>query len=149
MPAEARRLARYSEGSLQRALELADPESVVVPRHALGAALRTPTAGQRCGWRQTVAAFVDEAGKEASARRGPAAIGGGVCGGVFSIFDESPTAARRPTTRKSPAIFEQAAAGPFDIAAARLDRCLDALDQIDRNANQATLIEAWLDPLAG
>ena len=32
--------------------------------------------------------------------------------------------------------------------AARLDRCLDALEQIDRNANQTTLIEAWLDALA-
>jgi primosomal protein N'' len=46
----------------------------------------------------------------------------------------------------------QAAAGPSSdgvaAAAARLDRCLEALEQIDRNANQATLIEAWLDSLA-
>ena len=32
-------------------------------------------------------------------------------------------------------------------SAARLDRCLDAAGQIDRNANQATLIECWLDDL--
>jgi hypothetical protein len=32
---------------------------------------------------------------------------------------------------------------------ARLERCLDADQQIDRNANQSTLIETWLDDLAG
>ena len=39
-------------------------------------------------------------------------------------------------------------AGGIPVTAARLDRCLDALEEIDRNANQATLIEAWLDALA-
>jgi hypothetical protein len=32
--------------------------------------------------------------------------------------------------------------------ALRLDRCLDAAAQIDRNANQSTLVECWLDDLA-
>ena len=47
-------------------------------------------------------------------------------------------------------VDEAARRGPGCVAAAaaRLDRCLDALEQIDRNANQATLIEAWLDALA-
>jgi hypothetical protein len=31
----------------------------------------------------------------------------------------------------------------------RLECCLDADLQIDRNANQATLVEAWLDRLSG
>ena len=30
---------------------------------------------------------------------------------------------------------------------ARLERCLEADQQIDRNANQSTLIESWLDGL--
>ena len=38
--------------------------------------------------------------------------------------------------------------GDAMTAAACLERCLEALGQIDRNANQATLIEAWLDDLA-
>ena len=38
--------------------------------------------------------------------------------------------------------------GDAIVAAACLERCLEALGQIDRNANQATLIEAWLDDLA-
>jgi hypothetical protein len=43
--------------------------------------------------------------------------------------------------------IERGAAYP-EAAALRLDRCLDAAAQIDRNANQATLIECWLDDLA-
>jgi len=34
------------------------------------------------------------------------------------------------------------------VTAARLDRCLSAAAEIDRNANQATLIECWADDLA-
>ena len=33
-------------------------------------------------------------------------------------------------------------------ALAVLDRCLEAEEQLNRNANQATLLESWLDDLA-
>jgi hypothetical protein len=39
--------------------------------------------------------------------------------------------------------------GNRERSAVQLDRCLDAAAQIDRNANQSTLIECWLDDLAG
>jgi hypothetical protein len=35
-----------------------------------------------------------------------------------------------------------------EATATRLERCLAAAAQIDRNANQSTLIECWLDDLA-
>jgi hypothetical protein len=35
-----------------------------------------------------------------------------------------------------------------EVALAVLDRCLEAEQQLDRNANQATLLECWLDDLA-
>jgi hypothetical protein len=39
--------------------------------------------------------------------------------------------------------------GPeFDNALFRLDRCLDTLGYVDRNANLATLIDWWTDELA-
>jgi hypothetical protein len=38
--------------------------------------------------------------------------------------------------------------GDAETSAACLDRCLEAAEQIDRNANQTTLIETWLDELA-
>jgi hypothetical protein len=34
-----------------------------------------------------------------------------------------------------------------EASAARIERSLEALGHIDRNANQATLLEAWLDDL--
>lgn len=38
--------------------------------------------------------------------------------------------------------------GEADYALAALDRCLDAEEQLGRNANQNTLMECWLDDLA-
>jgi hypothetical protein len=35
-----------------------------------------------------------------------------------------------------------------EVAAAALERCLDAVQQVDANANIATLVEAWIDDLA-
>ncbi len=64
---EARRLAQYSDGSLQHALELADPELWTF-RNALFERLAEPTL-QSVTLARSVAAFVDGAGKEASARR--------------------------------------------------------------------------------
>ncbi len=66
-PAEARRLARYSEGSLQRALELADPDLWSF-RNTLYERLSEANLDST-GLARTVAAFVEEAGKEPSARR--------------------------------------------------------------------------------
>ena len=66
--AEAARLARYSDGSLQRALELADPELWSFRNTLLDAIAEPPLRSVALA--QTVAAFVDGAGKEASARRG-------------------------------------------------------------------------------
>ena len=65
--AEARRLARYSEGSIQRALELADPDLWSF-RNAFYQKLSEAILDSS-GLARTVAAFVDEAGKEPSARR--------------------------------------------------------------------------------
>jgi hypothetical protein len=35
-----------------------------------------------------------------------------------------------------------------EAAAACLERCLDARAHVDANANQATVLECWLDDLA-
>ena len=65
--AEARRLARYSEGSLQRALELTDAELWSF-RKALLEQLSERLLPS-VSLAQTVAKFIEEAGKDASARR--------------------------------------------------------------------------------
>ena len=37
---------------------------------------------------------------------------------------------------------------PADATLAAIDRCLEAEEQLDRNANQSTLLESWIDDLA-
>jgi len=148
-PAEARRLARYSEGSLQRALELADPDLWSF-RNALYQKLSEGMLDST-GLARTVAAFVDEAGKEASARRARfrqivafaaefyRQLLHAQCG--VSVSEDS-------ELRRHVTVAIERGVGGRERSAARLDRCLDAAAQIDRNANQSTLIECWLDDLA-
>jgi DNA polymerase-3 subunit delta' len=148
-PAEARRLARYSEGSLQQALELADPELWSF-RNTLLDRLAEPVL-RSVQLAQTVAAFVDEAGKEASARRGRLRQ---VVGFAAEFYRQllhaqcgiSVSEDKELQSRVGQAIERGLSASGF--SAARLDRCLDAAAQIDRNTNQSTLIECWLDDLA-
>ena len=148
-PAEARRLARYSEGSLQRALELADPDLWSF-RNAFYQKLSEAILDSS-GLARTVAAFVDEAGKEPSARRARfrqivafaaefyRQLLHAQCGVSVSEDLELQKQVRGAIERGP---------GERERSAARLDRCLDAAAQIDRNANQSTLIECWLDDLA-
>lgn len=147
--AEARRLAQYSEGSLQRALELADPELWSF-RNTLLERLSEPMLAS-VELAKTVASFVDEAGKEAAARRARLRqvvafaaefyrqLMHAQCGTSLSEDTELRSHVSRAVER-----------GLVDteLSAVRLDRCLDAAAQIDRNANQSTLIESWLDDLA-
>ena len=158
--AEARRLAELGEGSVGRALELADPAFEAF-RNALVESLRRPVLDALL-LAQTVVAFVDAAGKEAPARRTrlrqavafateyyrrllhaqcgrpPAQA----AGGVQRTTDPQPAARFTHPTDASP---EPADA---EATATRLERCLAAAAQIDRNANQSTLIECWVDDLA-
>jgi len=148
-PTQARRLARYSEGSIQRAVELADPELWSF-RNALLERLAEPTLPS-LELSRTVTAFVEEAGKEAPARR--ARLRRVVAfaaefyrqllraqNGVSASDDiELQTFVRRSL---------QSGSSDSERSSFRLDRCLDATAQIDRNANQTTLIECWLDDLA-
>ena len=148
-PSEAQRLARYSEGSLQRALELADPDLWLF-RNTLYQRLSEATLDST-QLAKAVATFVDEAGKEASARRARfrqviafaaefyRQLLHAQCGVSVSEDVELQNHVGKAIER---------GVGDPESSAARLDRCLDAAAQVDRNANQSTLIECWLDDLA-
>lgn len=76
---------------------------------------------------RNVSAYVDEAGKDAPPRRAR----------MREVFGVTVQHFRRR-------LRTAAIAGlPSDRELYRLDRCLLALQEVDRNANQATLIEAW------
>jgi DNA polymerase-3 subunit delta' len=147
--AEAGRLARYSEGSLQRALELTNPELWSF-RNTLLERLSESTLSS-VELARTVAAFVEAAGKEASIRRARLRqviefaaefyrqLLHAQCGVSLSEDRELQQHIRQAMERGQ---------NNSELSASRVDRCLDAVAQIDRNANQTTLIECWLDDLA-
>jgi len=146
--AEAQRLAAHSEGSVARAAELTDADTWTF-RSQLLKRLSEPRL-DGVGLAQWLLTVVDEAGKEASARRQR----------LRQIVQQTAEFYRQllhagtdtPTTGDQELQDALRRAAPYwqhaPLAAAeRLERCLEALDQIDRNAYAATLLEAWLRDL--
>ena len=144
----AQRLAGLSDGGLRSALDLAD-EDLWQFRQQLRSQLSEPELDSvRMGL--AVRAFVDQAEQSTAQRRLritqvvrmaedfyrerlKSAVGM-VSTGLSTDDDIDPTASADET----------------DVTAilAAIDRCLAALQHIDRNANLATLIECWADDLS-
>jgi DNA polymerase III subunit delta' len=139
--------AGYSGGSLERAVLWCDEGLVDFRRELFGLLSQREfdlvPAAKRMGQ------FVDDGGKESAAKRARLRL-------VVSLAEEFYRAALLSSEAgESPADGELANAVnsalrwlPADAPAASLDVCLDAYAHIDANANQATLIEWWLDELA-
>ena len=146
--AEAERLAGYSGGSLQRALELADP-ALWEFRGRLYEQLAAARLDSVRLARATLD-FVEEAGREASPRRERLRL-------VVQMAAEFYRRLLRAVSGDTPcddaelrdAVAVVLRGGTVDDlrAAALLDRTLEAAEQVDRNANQSTLVECWLDDL--
>jgi DNA polymerase-3 subunit delta' len=127
--AAADKLAELADGSLTSARELADMALWAMHDELL----RQWNAGEIDAARLTrdVEDFVNEAGKEADARRQRLRQ-------LFSVFSRS------LSSRLSEISDESA----VEATLAAIDRSLDAEEQIARNANQSTLIGAWIDDLS-
>jgi DNA polymerase-3 subunit delta' len=145
----AQRLAELSEGSLQRARDLSDADLWAFrTRLYESLANRLADFASMC---KELSAFVDQAGREAPARRHRLRQ----VVGLATAFYRSAilTLSGRPT-EGDPELANWVARmlriAPVhpDAIGVCLEHCLDAAEQIDRNANQATLIECWLDQLA-
>ena len=145
-PAEAKRLAAFSEGSLARAIELQEPALWSFRREFLAKLAEPRLDSVRVS--KQVLAFVDEAGKEASDRRKR----------IRQVIQFSIEYYRRLLRAMAGVASDDDAElnafvekglrsfrGDEETVAACLDRCLDALSHVDRNANQQTLVECWLD----
>lgn len=126
----AAQLAERSGGSLARARELADPASWRL-RDKFAAAWR-PGDFDPTPLMKECDDFIAAGGKEADARRQR-----------FRQLLLLVADALRQSVRDAIAVGV-----PPEPALAALDRCLEAEEQLDRNANQATLLECWLDDLA-
>jgi DNA polymerase-3 subunit delta' len=136
--AEAQLLAELADGSVSRALALRDADL----RDFRRTLRETLAAGDfdAINLSRSVGQFVDAAGKEAPPRRERLRQ-------VMGWAAEFYRGAMRQAAADGAANSESRSAQP-EKAAAAMDRCLDAIRQVDANANQATLIDGWLDDLA-
>lgn len=146
--AEARRLAALSEGSLERALELADAKLAEFRRQLLGA-LASPMLDS-VGLSKPLLAFVDQAGKEAPPRRRRMRQLMRIAAEFYRQLlraDAGLPVEGDDDLRQ--AVATRIRSGPVNCEAEALkaERCLDAIEYVDRNANQTLLGEAWLDSL--
>jgi DNA polymerase III subunit delta' len=127
-PAQAAQAAELSEGSLERAVQFADP-ALNQFREQLLSALRSPFVDS-VSLARSVQAFVDEAGKEASQRRDR------LRNVIDFAIQHYRNQLRGLTTHEAEPVVQA------------LDVSLDAVVQIDRNANLAMLIQHWCEQLA-
>ena len=148
-PARASMLARRSAGSLHSAIELADPELWALEERLLTQLL--PTEFNSVPLAAELNALVNQAGKEANLRRQRLRAILGIVNDLFRSVLRASCGVSDDRSGPQTAAIEawlQIGSAAESTALAVLDRSLEAESQLDRNANQATLLECWLDDLA-
>ncbi|MEX0611198.1 MAG: DNA polymerase III subunit [Pirellulales bacterium] len=138
---QAERAAQLSEGSVERALQLSDA-TLWQFREQILTALQAP-ALDRVRLGRAIQAFVEEAGKEAAQRRDRLRT----VIGFAADFYRSELRRRSGESVRANEWVERA-----EPIVRSLDACITALEYVDRNANQAMVIQAWceeLSPLGG
>jgi DNA polymerase-3 subunit delta' len=126
--AQATRAAELSEGSIERAIQMADP-SLRDFRQLLLRELASPVP-ESVRLARSVQAFVDEAGKEASQRRDRLRIV------IDFAIDDFRTQLR------------ESGVAPSELIIQALDACLASLEYVDRNANLGMVVQHWCEELA-
>jgi DNA polymerase-3 subunit delta' len=154
--AAAKSAAAMSGGSVERATQWCD-EALVEFRAALLQALsqREFEHGEAA---KLVSQFVESAGKESAAKRARLRLVVSLAEDFYRAMLLTLTRSGSEGTTSASAETDAALAGAIktaqrwfpgdDSATACLDVCLDTYAHIDANANQATLIDWWLDELA-
>jgi DNA polymerase-3 subunit delta' len=150
---EARELSALSGGSLEQAMQFADPSVREFRQrwlHYLGSQHESPHA-----FAKELSGFVDAAGKEAALRRSRLKQVARMASDYYRsvlIASQAEDLNSDLTVNLPPqARLDSRGANPVKYAepiCTCLERCIDVEAQVDANANQATLIECWLDELA-
>jgi DNA polymerase III subunit delta' len=133
---QATKAAELSEGSVERAVELADP-ALWGFREQLFAELRAPAAVRLA---RSVQSFVDEAGKETSQKRDRLRTVISFAIAFYRHQLHSPAGAASLGGSRDVESIERGVQS--------LDACLSALEHVDRNANLAMVIQHWGDGLS-
>ncbi len=145
---EAARIASYSGGNMAAAAELADAELWTARSDLLGALAQWPIDAFHTA--QATSGFIDSAGKDAPRRRTRSRL---VIGFAIDFFRALVRRLDGHLTAEHPelaALVSQAIRNGWteSAAIAALERSLEALSHVDRNVNQATMVECWFDDLA-
>lgn len=144
----AEQAASKSEGSVQRALAAVDATLTEFAGDFLDQISKREFDVPALA--KSIITFIDSAGKESAAKRArlKQAIG---CATDFYRRLMTATVAPLPTGKD---VVDRTVSqamrwwpGGEEAAAACIDACLDAVAAVDANANQATLLECWLDEL--
>jgi DNA polymerase-3 subunit delta' len=146
---EADRLAAMSGGGLTRAAEMADPALWAFRSQLLAQLIETALPSVAIS--QSIMKFVDDAGKEATARRGRLRLVIGFVADFFRQLIHHLAGGQATGDAELAAAVHRAAdhgSWSLDSSADACQRTLEAISHVDRNANQHTLAEAWLDDLA-
>jgi DNA polymerase III subunit delta' len=146
----AHEVAELSDGSIERAMKLADPALSDFRRQLQNELARPRLDSARLS--RMIQSFTDEAGKEASLRRDRLRI---LIGFAIEIYraqlrlaigskgaiESTETDRNDRTTHRTDHASE--------LHVDSIDACLAALEQIDRNANLGLVIHHWSETLAG
>jgi DNA polymerase-3 subunit delta' len=143
----ARIAAAHSHGSLERAALWCDAELVEFRRELIKTL--SQSSFDATATSKLIGQFVDSAGKEAAAKRGRLRLVVSLAEEFYRAMLLAITADEAPADEELANSIRGASAwmnegGPNEC----LERCLEAYGHVDANANQATLIEWWLDELA-
>ncbi|HOP77569.1 MAG TPA: DNA polymerase III subunit [Thermogutta sp.] len=148
---EARRLAQLSGGSLERARDLADPE--MWPFWVRWRAELSGISFDAVTWSQEFRTFVDNAGKEAAARRKRLYhilsftanfLRDAITLLVGGHADDSTSAECQNFVR---VIKEILGPDAVEVIQHCVETCLQACEDIERNANLTILIDDWITTL--
>jgi len=132
---QAQRAAELSDGSVERAIQLSDA-ALWQFREQLLAALHSRSL-ERVRLARSVHAFVEEAGKEASLRRDR----------LRTVISFAVDFYRSELRDRSAGPCANGWVGRAEPIVRALDASLAALEHVDRNANQALVIQAWCEAL--
>jgi DNA polymerase-3 subunit delta' len=146
--AEAARIAAQCGGSLTQAVEMADP-ALMRFRDELVAQL-ADGAFDNVGFAKLLIALVEEAGKEAPPRRARMRQVIAMAIQFYRELLRAMSGAPASEEAAQSAVDRALATGRFDSenVGRLIERSLDALEHVDRNAHQAALLECWLDDLS-
>jgi len=138
--------AAHSQGSLERAVLWCDPELVEFRGELITTLSRSSLDAAAA---KLIGQFVDSAGKEAAVKRSRLRLVISLAEELYRAILLERMAGELPADPQlTHSVHATAAWMDDDAASACVERCIEAYAHVDSNANQATLIEWWLDELA-